>query len=315
MNRSLIFLLDLTLALVGFLLRVFYRSGGSRLLPGIGRVVGTLQYYLNRARRKRIFEPLQRLFGERIDRKGLNAITRRSFTFYYQKQLDTIFFGEIDRDRIERMVKAEGLENVDGALKGGKGVVLLLAHFGFFLLPLPFLGYRGYKVNQIVGKQVHRSRFEERIWTWRSNQADRLPVQFKQIGRFLRPVYQALANNEIVAIAFDGRDSARWAIVDFFGEKVRFSPGPFDLARRTGAVIIPTFIIQDADNNHRIVFEPPFPLSDDPDQERGSARDVQRFARLFEGYVERYPCHFSMVLNNWSLSGLTHPEAAFFAEK
>ncbi len=302
------------LEVAGTATRAFYRRGGWRLLGGIGTFVGALQYHLNRTRRRRIEAPLRRLLGDRCDGATLRQIARRSFDHYYKKQIETIFFGAITRDRIDRMVVAEGGEHIDQALERGKGVILLLAHFGFFLLPLPYLGYRGYTVNQIAGKQAHASRLAGLFWNWRSREAARLPVQFKQVDRFLRPVYQALKGNEIVAIAFDGRDSAKWVVVDFFGKKVRFSPGPFDLARRTGATIIPTFVVQRGDNTHRIFFEPPFTLSGDPDHERSLQQDTARFAKIFEGYVARHPCHFGMILHNWSLHALSHPECAFFAE-
>ena len=303
------------LDLLGGATRFFYRRGGWRVLGGIGTLVGTVQYHLNRVRRNRTESPLQRLLGDRCDEATIHEIVRRSFDHYYKKQIETIFFGAITRERIDRMVVAEGIGHIDRALGNGRGVILLLAHFGFFLLPLPYLGYRGYPVNQIAGKQAHASRLAELVWNWRSREAARLPVRFKQVDRFLRPVYQALKGNEIVAIAFDGRDSAKWEVVDFFGKKVRFSPGPFDLARRTGATIIPTFVVQKSDNTHRIFFEPPFALSADPDHERSLEQDTARFARIFEGYVARHPCHFGMILHNWCLHALSHPESAFFAEE
>jgi KDO2-lipid IV(A) lauroyltransferase len=193
------------------------------------------------------------------------------------------------------MVKAEGLENLDAALKGGRGAILLLAHFGSFLLPLPFLGHLGYRVNQVAGRQVHASFLGEVLWRWRKHEADKLPVNFIQVGRFLRPVYDALKRGEAVAIAFDGRDGANWEAVDFFERKALFSNGPFTLARRTGAAIVPTFMVRTEDDAHRLVLGPPFALSEGGSPE-ALHRDTERFAGIFARYVAEFPCHFAGVL-------------------
>src|SRR3989304_656950 len=77
-----------------------------------------------------------------------------------------------------------------------KGFILPLPHFGPFLLPLPYLGFMGYRVDQVTGGQIHASLAGERFWEWRKREAEKLPVRFLQVGRFLRPLYQALGGNE-----------------------------------------------------------------------------------------------------------------------
>jgi len=193
-------------------------------------------------------------------------------------------------------VHAEGLENLDIALSRGKGVILLLSHFGSFLLPLPFLGYRGYNINQITGKQIHTSLIAERMWRWRKKDADKLPINFIQADKFLRPVYKALMNNEIVVMAFDGRDGSKWAVTEFFERKVRFSTGPFELAKNTGATIIPTFTIRMKNGTHKLVLESPFKLTNVNQTESALLYDTRRFAKLFARYIEESPSHFGMVL-------------------
>lgn len=225
-------------------------------------------------------------------------MARKTCEHFTMRLFETAFFGALDRRSTETIARAEGIEHVDAALARGQGVILLLSHFGSFLLPLPFLGFRGYTVNQITGKQVHHSLLAERIWLWRKREADRLPVKFRQVDRLLRPVYQALRDNEIVVIAFDGRDSTHWALVDFFERRARFSTGPFELARRTGAAIVPTFVVREPGGRHRIEFLEELKLSTATPNGEALREDVDEFARLFSSYVAYYPCHFGMVLYN-----------------
>ena len=290
--------IDAGLIVCGWFLSLIHRCLGWRGIGFWGKLAGDGLYFADRNRRRIIAEELTRLFGGRFEQVRIRSIARRSCEHFSMRLFETVFFGSLDRRTTEELARAEGIPHIDEALARGKGVILLLSHFGSFLLPLPFLGFRGYAVNQITGKQVHRSLVAERIWLWRKREADRLPVRFRQVERFLRPVYQALKGNEIVAIAFDGRDSTTWAVVDFFGRRARFSTGPLELARRTGAAIVPTFVIREPGGRHRIEFLEEFRLSATSAAENAESEDAQNFARLFESYVEKYPCHFGMVLYN-----------------
>lgn len=241
---------------------------------------------------------MSRLVPHPAEPKLVAVATRRCLEIHYARLLETLFFGRLTKAMVESRISAQGMENVDQALSNGQGAILLLAHFGSFLLPLPYLGYMGYKVNQLTGKQRHVSLLDERIWQWRKHDADKLPVRYIQVERFLRPVYRAFQQNELVAVAFDGRDGTQWATVPFLGGMARFSTGPFMLARRTGAAIIPTFTLRNANDTHTLIFEKPLDLGKATisDLHQQVIADVEQYAAFFATYVMKYPCHFGMTV-------------------
>ncbi|MHC1591415.1 MAG: lysophospholipid acyltransferase family protein [Candidatus Helarchaeales archaeon] len=51
---------------------------------------------------------------------------------------------------IPKYVQEEGFEKLDEALSRGKGVILLMGHHGHHMITTSYLGYKGYKVNQLV---------------------------------------------------------------------------------------------------------------------------------------------------------------------
>lgn len=296
MKQIACLLLDITFWIAGRIAKIIYFLLGWRVISNIGKIYGDVIYSFASKRKVGTEKELNMLFGSRFNKEKIKNITKRSFENYYRRQIETAFFGSLDKGFLDKIIVAEGLENLDLALSKGKGVILLLSHFGSFLLPLPFLGYRGYKVNQVTGRQINTSLFAERLWLWRKSDAQSLPVRFLQVDRFLRPIYRALKNNEIVAIAFDGRDSSKWIAVDFFGRRALFSSGPFELARKTSATIVPTFIIRRKNNTHKLFLEPPLKLTSDSNLEKAVYQDTCKFANLFASYINRYPCHFGMVL-------------------
>lgn len=271
---------------------------------GVTLVGNTLAWisYCNKKRLRLILQAeIDRLRGQMPQWRPYDDLIKRTFRRHYCRHTETLFLGAMTRKNLDKLVYATGTDNIDSALSKGKGVILLLSHYGSFLLPLPFLGFRGYKVCQITGRQNHQDVINERIWSplinqeiwrWRKKEADKLPVRFIEVGTFLRPAYKALNQNSIIAIAFDGRESSKWEKVPFLGGKEFFSPGPFELARRTGATIVPTFVEREESGMHKIVFEKAFSMSTELDTQKANTEDTSSFAVIFGEYVKKRPCHF-----------------------
>ena len=289
-------LTDTAIRVIGGAARLLHRLLGLRGTAGLGKWLGSLLYVLKPHKRHVAIEEISRYLGKQYGAPEIQGIAKRSFQGYYARHLESLFFGDLTKERISRVASVEGLENLDQALSSNKGVILLLAHFGSFLLPLPLLGHLGYKVNQVTGRPVHYSFFGERLWQWRKRQADRLPVKFIQVGGFLRPLYKALQRNEIVTIAFDGRDSTKFMSVPFLDGSALFSPAPINLALKTGALIMPTFVIRQPDETHSVVLEKPIEVTGPGPREATVRRHVEDFAALFSGFVKHYPCHYGMIL-------------------
>lgn len=290
--------MDTGLWILGEAAYLLYRWLGWRNTAKMGRFLGRILYRIDKAGRKSLEKELCRMILDEAKRTRIIQTAKRCFENHYARILETCFFGRLSKEIISEMIRVQGMEHISEAMLRGHGVIILLAHFGSFLLPLPYLGYAGYPVNQLTGKQRHRSVIDERIWVWRKRDADRLPIKYIQAEEFLRPMLNALKNNEILSIAFDGRDGTNWTTVDFLGRKALFSSGPFRLARKTGAVIIPTFVVRNDDDTHSIVFEKAFhlPQGKMSDVKKAAESDTKRYAGFFSDYVKRYPCHFGMTL-------------------
>ena len=111
-----------------------------------------------------------------------------------------------------------------------KGVIIQLAHFGSFMTVLPALAFKGFMINQIVGRpEIDRPALE---WMYKTKVKENscLPIKFLHVHRSVRPVIKALKNNELVAIALDGREGKDWITIPFLGKQANFSPGSIRIA-------------------------------------------------------------------------------------
>lgn len=227
----------------------------------------------------------------------IKEISKKSIEIYIKRHFEDLILPSFSKETIASIVTIEGIEHIDNALARGKGIIIQLAHFGSFLMILPALAYRGYKVNQIVGKPElkHHRKIHKLIFNAKAKENSALPVRFVHVDHSIRPVIDALKKNELIAVAFDGRDGKDWVPVKFLGGTANISPGAVRIARVTGAAILPTFIIRQHDDTHRLIIERPIELEQSEDMEEFLSKNIQNIADIFEKYIVKYPCHFGMT--------------------
>jgi KDO2-lipid IV(A) lauroyltransferase len=298
MNYMITLAKETGLWFVWFPLRSILKHLPIRLLYAAADVFSPLYCLLSKKRRVLVTEEVRRLYGDRYNKKELESVVKRSFRIHAKRQLENVFFGQLTKEKLDRIVSIQGFDHLQQVLQKNNGAILLLAHFGSFLLPLPVLGFKGYKVMQLGGKPLIEGTrpIHKKIFELRKNETDKMPFQFSRADQYLGSVVRALKNNEIVVIAFDGRTGSKWIPVPLINRIAEFSPGPFNLAIKTGAAILPTFVVRGRDNNHTIVFEPPMDLEITENQEDARKKSTERYSKIFERYLLRYPCHFASIL-------------------
>jgi KDO2-lipid IV(A) lauroyltransferase len=76
---------------------------------------------------------------------------------------------------------------------------------------------------------------------------------------------------------------------------------------RTGAAVIPAFIIWDRNaNKHCLRFDPPVPISQTGVFANDVVENTRRFNTVVENYVRQYPDHWLWIHRRWK----TRPEGA-----
>jgi len=250
------------------------------------------------ARRGVVMEELRLLYGRRLPEERIPSEARRAIRLFFTRQVENLLFSRFTGSVVMKSTTIEGLENLDDVLVRGKGAIMLLAHYGSFMLPLPALAYRGYRIMQLVGKPLHE---EKRPIHWRIHEArveesSAHPFAFVRTDQSLRPVIRGLAGNGVVVIAFDGLEGKKWTQVRLINRIAEISTGPFRLAAKSGAGIVPTFVIQEAGDRRRIIIHPEIRAGSFEDEVEAFAEQARQFGRIFESYLEAHPDHFAMTL-------------------
>jgi len=239
-------------------------------------------------RRKRIaMANLRLVFGARKNAEEINAIYRECLTRTVTSFVEIMKFVYLPPIVAKALVEIVGKERLDAAIKQGNGIIIAGLHLGNFPMLAAKLALEGYPIEVIIKKP--RNKYLAQIYT---RMTASIGVGFIDGGKRKEAAQQSLRqlrSGGIVYIVIDQNPPYPDIMVDFFGYAVPSFKGPVVLAMRTGATILPAFIVYDNGWRQKIFIEKPFVLETTGDQDRDVAHNLARLMKLIEGYIERYP--------------------------
>ncbi|MBI4949054.1 MAG: lysophospholipid acyltransferase family protein [Deltaproteobacteria bacterium] len=254
------------------------------------RTMGGLHCAFSRGRKALLKENLRRIDPSMTDVMAEEAV-KEYFRNHYTDRLLIFIFPKFGKMEVGRFLSIEGIENLDWALKKGRGAILVHGHFGPVHLPLVALARLGYGMKQIglpsdeglswIGRNV--------AFRLRLEYESLLPAEVIMADGFLRGAFKWLAGNGVIMITGDGsgtvRKVGRHSPFRLCGQSVEFPLGPALLSEKTGAELIPMFITPgDGKSLYRIVIETPIEKG-----EGGPEAMVSEFISRYERYIRKYP--------------------------
>lgn len=253
------------------------------------RLMGDIHYHLSRNKRRLISDNLNSAFGGKAPLGDIPLRTRRYFRNHYINQLQIFLFPRLNRGNIENYHSFEGLEHVEAALQKGKGCILIHPHFGPAQLPLCSFGIMGYPVMQLglptdeglsyIGRKV--------AFRLRMKYESKIPARILPADSFLRPIFDWLKSNKLLMITGDGAGGGKFIgkfiPIEFFGKNVQFPVGAVNLATRTGAPLLPMFIIE-TNGTYKTIIHSPIKY-----EGKSQSAVIAEFVRLLEDYCSVAP--------------------------
>lgn len=255
-------------------------------------------YFIAIRHRRTAYESLNIAFGNDKTPAEIKKIVKDCFTNMAKGILEMLAHSN-DPQSLGRLVSFEGKDNLDCALSKGKGVIIISGHFGNFPLLLAKLAVSGYKVN-ILLRKMRDGKTDEYF------NRKRLALGIKSIYTQSRIAcvsnsINALRNNEIVFMLMDQNfGSGSGVFVDFFGRKAATATGPVIFALRTGAPIIPVFIMRNPDGKtHKLIIEPELLLADALDKDKVIQESTAKITAIIERYVRKFPAEWGWIHRRW----------------
>jgi KDO2-lipid IV(A) lauroyltransferase len=201
----------------------------------------------------------------------------------------------LSADNIDQYVSFEGLEHFDEALKKGRGVIILTGHIGNWELAGAALSLKGYK-SKIIARPLNNPYLNEFVL----RQREVFGSEIIDRDSAIKKVLGELKGNGIVGILFDQRPPNKDAVdVDFFGLTAPTTKVLAALAMKTGAAVIPAFLIRVAPFRFKLVVKAPVELVRGYAKERSIKENTQRFTKEIESVVAKHPEQWLWFHSRW----------------
>lgn len=280
---------EFTAKLVGFCVSRLPRT----LTLVIGGWLGTLAFWLTPKQRELACEHLRRSLTP-IDERCAATIAKQCFQHLGKTVVEFMQLPRLDRTQIQRYVTFEGVEHVEEALAQGKGAIILTGHFGNWELLAASISTTVAPLTPIV-RELRSPRLNALVSHYRA-QAGYTTID-RDTG--IRQALQCLKRNELLGIVADVDTTVSGVFVDFFGRRAYTPYSPVAIALKTGAVILPTFIIRQPDGSHRAIIESPLALERTNIKEKDLVTNTQKFTKIIESYIRQYPAQWIWMHQRW----------------
>jgi phosphatidylinositol dimannoside acyltransferase len=224
------------------------------------------------------------------------ALARASVRSFGRMATDFLWLRTLAQEEIPRVAEAAGVEHLAGALRAGRGVILVLPHLGCWDVAAALASAAGLPITIVT----------EDGWGARlvAGSRRRPGVRLAPRERSLRPLLRALGRNEAVALLADlARSGVHTLEVPFFGRPAPMPSGPARLSVRTGAPILVVCAVRSAPGRYRVELQPPLRTGADSDEESAVRQLTAGMAAGFERAIRAYPDQWYPFSPIWPATG------------
>ncbi len=263
----------------------------------LSEYLGDMFYLLAQGYRRRVLYHMRIALGGEKSEDDIRDIAKKATRNLIGAPLEVLHLMISSANGIGARMTLEGREYLDRAFMQEKGIIGISAHFGNFMIMGAKFASEGYSFNMLVKDPT-----EEWYPGWAQAFRDQMgyktiPLSPRELCA--RKILKALINNEIVCMLTDDDKSPGGVFIDFFGKKAATAVGPATLSLKTGAPILPMFIIQQPDNTHKIIIEPPIKVDISGNRDIDVLKITQAFTQVIETYVRKYPDHWNWSRRRW----------------
>lgn len=198
----------------------------------------------------------------------------------------------------QRHIRIEHAERLPAVFAPGP-VMIVSAHIGNPELMLVAIQQRGRSFAALVEPLRSRafSRFMMRL---RSHAGGRF-YESNRAG--IRACIEELQAGGLVVLMGDRDIQGTGVCVTMLGRRVRIPRGPWEMARRTGAAVVPMFAERRRGADATVYVEEARRIRCTGDPEDDVARAAQQWATTFERYVRRTPGQWTVLEDYWRVHG------------
>jgi len=263
----------------------------------IGNSLGSLFYRVSRRYRGVALRNIRAAFGDQKTEREIETIAKNVFRHFARGAVEFFYVLSAKRESVDRMIDVEGLENIDLALKEGKGCIMITAHYGNWELLARKLVMLGYK-----GSVIARDSDDPGMTGMARRMRESGGYKVFDKDQPLLGAFRALRRNELLGILPDQNELRGGIFVDFFSRPVSTATGPAIFALRSGAPLVPVFAPRMPDGRYKATAYPRIEFTPSGDEEKDIHDLTVLINQAIEREVRRNPDQWLWLHDRWKLT-------------
>jgi Kdo2-lipid IVA lauroyltransferase/acyltransferase len=200
------------------------------------------------------------------------------------------------REETRELIRYEGLEHYLAARDRGTGVLIVTGHLGAWELSSFWHSLMGYPMAMVI-RRLDNPRVDRLVNRIRCLHGNRVLHK----DDFARGLLSAMRRGDTVGILMDtNMTPPQGVFVPFFGTEACTASGLARVALRTGAAVLPGFLVWEASEGRYVLhFGEEIALVQTGEDENDTVENTARFTAVIEEFVRRYPDQWLWVHRRW----------------
>lgn len=262
----------------------------------LGKIAGRVVFYVDARHRRVSLKNLKIAFPHLRASERWN-IAIRAFENVGMTFLEFPGLKRQKQENILSRVRYVGWEHYWEATKESKGILLLTLHLGNWELMALSHGFRGSPPLAFVARPLDNPYLENWTAGVRGRSGNRMINKrgaLRQVVRYLREGYA-------VGLLMDQSDTGKTGVfVDLFSHPAGSSVAIAYLAVRSGAPVMPIYIVRDpSDRTYTVYSEPAIPMRVTGKRDADILENTQRCQKVLEAIMRRNPEQYFWMHRRW----------------
>ena len=266
-----------------------------QLMYSVMKGIASLIYLLDKKHRKIAQVNLDLAYGDALSQEEKERITKTCYLNLVLSLVDFVKNQGISREKLLKKVTFKNDVVLEEALKQGKKVILMTAHYGNWELVALSIAAKFGEMT-IIGRELDSPGMNAIL----KQNREQFGIELIDKKGAMKSMIAALKNNRMLGLLVDQNTSENEGLlIDFFGKPARHTPSAAILSRRFNAVIIPVFITTKDHQHYELQFYDPIETEKTDDKEQDILHSVQKQAKITEEVIKKRPEEWFWLHQRW----------------
>lgn len=260
----------------------------------VSEFLGELWFAVDKRHRRMALDNLTRAFGGEKSGREIRQIAKQVFRNIVQVVFEVGWSLHLHPEDLDAFFSVKGLANLSAAVRKGKGALVLTGHLGNWELMPVAAAMGGYSAN-VLYRPIDYAPLDRFFVETRT----RFGLKMIPKDASLLRVFRALKRGETVAMLLDQNVGLhKGVMVDFFGRRACTSYGLAFIALKTGAPVLPIFVVRDG-RGFIAEIGPEIPFIKTGDDRKDLEENTRQYNAALETNIRRYPDQWFWIHNRW----------------